>query len=457
MTNDFETLGEIIDDAPAINTLVDGWDFEGRHYPTYEDARIARLAWISKRDGALTVPLRRIEPPMVEGTPPLPAPGIYFNMDEVEYHALPALSCSGIKKLAASPMLFWASSWMNTRRERVEKAHFFVGHAYHVRLLEGSSVFASRYVLEIDRSKYQHAIESTEEIKDRISKIALPPELVTEKQAFHKPVTKVEEDDGLGGKRLRSARKEDWTRQLLDLEPDAPLWDNIVAQFNRENSGRLQISKALIDEIEIAARMIESDPEVAPIARGGYAEVTLIWYCSVTGVPMKARVDKMKVRRMVDLKTFANQNDRSVDRAIYQAIANNRLALQPTVYFEAAQEVRKLVREHGKAAIFVCPDADGVIDAEYEADAIAWAMKWASHVDHDEWSWIFQMKGVAPITRVLDFRHNCGTRAVFDEIIRATKRRFAEYCNVFGSDPWLDLAPRRALDDEDLPPYATEF
>ena len=400
-------------------------------------------------------PLVRFDPPRREDCPPVPAPGIYFGMTDEQYFAIPCLSTSGIKKLAASPMLFWADSWLNPKKVRVDKGHFFVGHAYHVRLLEGSSAFASRYVLEIDRDDYPHAIEKTDEIKDAISKVMLPIQITTQKSQFHKPVTKVEEDDGQGGTRLRSAVKDDHIKQLLEINPDAPLWDNIVAKYVEAAGGRAQISKGLVEEIEIAAKMIESDPEVEPIARGGHAEVVLIWHCPLTGVPMKCKVDKLKVRRMVDLKTFANANDRSIDNAIHQAIANNKYGLQPTVYFEGAQEVRKLVRAHGVSAIHVLNAENW--PPEHHEELEAWALKWASHREQDEWTWIFQMKGPAPITRAIDFAYNCATKQIFDEVIRRAKVRFVECATIYGVDPWLDLAPRRILADEDLPNYATEI
>lgn len=407
-----------------------------------------------KRDVALA-PLLRFDPPRREDTPPVPAPGIYFGMTDEQYFSLPCLSTSGIKKLAASPMMFWADSWMNPKKERIDKGHFFVGHAYHCRLLEGREAFYQRYVPEIDRDAYPHAIEKTDEIKDAISKIALPPELITEKSTHHKPVTKVEEDDGQGGKRQRPAVKADHVAQLLAINPDAPIWDNIVARYIAEANGRKMIPMSLIEEIEIAAKMIESDPEVEPIARGGYAEVVLVWHCATTGVPMKCKVDKLKVRRMVDLKTFANANDRSVDNAIHQAIANNKYGLQPTVYFEGDAAVRKLVRLSGGEAIHILGAEN--YPPEYHEEIEAWALKWASHIEPCEWSWIFQMKGSAPITRAIDFSRSSATKMIFDDVIRTAKLRFVENATTFGTDPWLDLAPRRILADEDLPVYATEI
>jgi hypothetical protein len=116
--------------------------------------------------------------PCLEGTPPLPSPGIYFGMSDEEYHALPALSSHGIKKLAASPMIFWANTpWLNERKRKMieeakaeEKAHNVFGKAYHCRIMEGADVFAQRYAVELDPTDYPDCLESTDQIKAAIGK-----------------------------------------------------------------------------------------------------------------------------------------------------------------------------------------------------------------------------------------------------------------------------------------------
>ena len=55
-------------------------------------------------------PLEPLTPMVLDGTPTLPPPGIYFGMPEEEYHALPALSSHGIREVASSPMLYWSKT-----------------------------------------------------------------------------------------------------------------------------------------------------------------------------------------------------------------------------------------------------------------------------------------------------------------------------------------------------------
>lgn len=394
-------------------------------------------------------PERPAEPFMplaLDGTPALPPPGIYFDLPDAIYHALPALSQSGIKKLWASPMIFWAScAWLNARYEDKEKIHYVVGRAYHCRLLEGASAFAMRFCLDIEREDYPEAIESTDEIKDYIVK------------AGHKPVTTAMEPDGRGGERVRKARKEDWTNQLLDIDPDAPLWIRMKERHAAEHAGKQFIWPDLADELAIAAMMIERDPGIAPIVNGGHAEVTLLWHCPKTGVPMKARVDKMKVRRMIDLKTMENSRERSIETTIRFAIGGNKYNIQPSVYLEGGREVRAMVRQHGASAVHVWPDADGHIDPERKAELTAWAMKWAKHMLPDEWTWICITKSPAPIARAVHYPVQGTTKMVTDGIVLDMKRRFLEFSTTYGTEPWLDIAEPYMIADEDLPQSTTDI
>lgn len=396
-------------------------------------------------------PYRHVDPPRREGTPLLPPPGIYFDMPMHIYHMLPALSNSGVKLLAASPMIFWGKSWMNPKITPREAKHFIAGEAYHCRVMEGADVFAARYAAEYVADPTRKDIISTvEEVKHAISQQTIR---VGETDASHTPVVNVMEDDGNGGFRKRKAKREDWVKQLLEIYPDAPLAENLKAQYEAQHPGKIFLWGDLIDNIELAARMIEGDPGIAPYFRGGHPEVTLIWYCPVTGVPMKCRVDYMKVRRMVDLKTFENQRLRAPETAIRFEISSYKYNIQPSVYIEGGAEVRKLVRSQGDDAIFVC----GEPSPEREAECRAFAKKWAKHVESDLWTWVFQMKGDAPITRAVDYPTGGTTYMVTNDIVSLAKKRFAEYAPIFGTDPWLDIAPTYTIPDEEIPQAATEM
>jgi len=390
--------------------------------------------------------LEPFTPLVLDGTPSLPPPGIYFGMPEEEYHALPALSSHGIRDVASSPMLYWSripflsqiARKRKAERDEKEKLHHTVGKAYHCRIMEGLDAFNARFAVWLTEEECKGALDGTDQIKAAI--VALGA----------KPVAKVEDrmpdsEDVY----MRAAKKADWIEQLLDISPEpVRILDKLNEQHAFNHKGKSFITPEAYEQIEIAAKMIEADPEVRHAFTGGHAEVVLIWYCPKTGVPMKARCDYLKMKAIVDLKTVANQQGRSIERAIAHEVANYRYAIQPSVYVEGVDVVRKLVRE-GKAMISA-PNAPSA------GDIMEWVEQWANQ-EECEWLWVFQQKGDAPITRGVWYPLRGSTRTVIDEIVLKMKRKFRQFSELFGVDPWLDTAPIYDMADEDLPPWATEI
>jgi hypothetical protein len=378
-------------------------------------------------------------PAALPDTPELPPPGIYFGMPEDLYHALPALSSHGIRKLAGSPMVFWASTqWLceKRRQDEADKAlderiHQVIGKAYHCRIMEGAEEFGRRFAVDLTPEDCEGALESTDQIKAAIV------------EAGEKPASKVPDKLPSGEDYMRAAKKDDWIAQLLDIDPDAKILAVMRRQHREAHDGKLFISAEAYQQIEIAARMVESDPGIRHAFRDGYPEVVLIWNCERTGVPMKARVDYLKQKAIVDLKSIANQRERSLEQAIRFEIAGYHYNVQPSVYAEGVEAVRRLVME-GRAVVPSDPDQ------------LAFVKKWATQSEC-EWLWVFQQKGEAPVTRGVFYPLGGTTRMLTDDIVFRMKRRFREFSETFGTDPWIDVRPIYDLADEDLPPSATEI
>jgi hypothetical protein len=445
-------------------------------------------------------------PPRLDGSPELPEPGLYFGMSDEVYHSLPALSAHGIKYLAASPMIFWARTpWLSAKKAREvaekaadEKQHHTLGKAYHCRIMEGRAEFERRFVVELDPADYPNALVHTDQIKAAISRhtetvpvkpcsakkdelaaqldrlragtnpgivVGMAPveslkvdELKDRIRQFTceqpvRPWAKVEDFmPDSGDSYQRQCVKADWIRQLLELEPEAEIFDELQRQFLADHEGKSVISVEQHAQLEIAAAMVERDPTLQHAFKGGYPEVTLIWFCPKTGVPMKARVDYLKVKALVDLKTIANQRDRSIENAIRFEIASYHYNIQPCVYREADETIRALIRAHGKSVVHVAEDYP------YPADEVtAWALKWASHKGDVEWLWVFQQKGDAPITRGVFYPLAGLTNLVTQDIVASAKRKFRQCSEAFGTDPWLDVKEPYLIADEDIPASATEI
>lgn len=386
-------------------------------------------------------------PAMLPDTPPLPEPGIYFGMSEEAYFALPALSASGIKDLAASPMLFWAKcDWLSekarkekAKREAEEKIHRTIGKAYHCRILEGPEAYVTRFACELSAEQCEGALESTDQIKAAINGFG------------QKPWSKVPDELPNGQAYERAARKEDWIRQLIAQDPDARILANLQQQHREANAGKSFVPSDAHDEIEISARMIEADPDNRHAVQGGYPEVVLIWTDEATGVPMKARVDYLKIKAIVDLKTIANEH-RSIENAIRRSIANYAYNFQPRVYAEGVAAVKKVLRAD--------PLAWALRDdwnAEQCAAAHAWREKWVAHEDEPDFWFLFQAKPPAPVTRLVRYPLHGTTNMITGDIVRSCQIKFRKLSETYGTSPWLDLAPPYDIADEDIPPWATEI
>jgi hypothetical protein len=304
-------------------------------------------------------------------------------------------------------------------------------------LLEGAGEYAKRFCRELTPEDCEGALATTDEIKAAI------------KAKGEKPVSKVPDRLPDGTAFERSAKKEDWEAQLIRLDPDAKILSLLQSQHGRANAGKAFISADAWDQIEIAARMVELDPGCKDAFKGGYPEVVLIWYCAETGVPMKARADRLKLKMITDLKTIAVEG-RSMETACARAIANYRYNYQPSVYCEGAQAVKALVRASFYNSVFIHEDTEG-------DEITEWAIKWAAETDEPKFMFVFQAKGDAPITRGMFYPMGGTTRMITDDMIRTAKRKFKDYSEELGTEPWLDIAPVYDLNDDDIPKWATDI
>lgn len=420
-----------------------------------DEGKIDKVEKIIETDAAAPPPAAFVHPVAEGYATQLPSPGIHFGVPDEVYHAWPALSCSGIRKLAASPTLFYMSArWLNpSYEEQEERAWANIGKAYHARILEGRDAFNARFCVKLEKDSIEGLLETVSDLQAAICK------------AGGQPVDKIETGEvkqhartGADIPITRTAKKEDYVEQLLALVPDAPIWEECCRRYDEVNEGRIQLPYDVIERIEIAAMMIERHDELSKAVSGGHAEVSLFYYCPKTGVPMKARVDYLKLKVMVDLKSYENKFELSPDYAIPKAIANNRYPLQPSVYLEAAQAAKALIREHGDGCIWTYFPDRNKLDIEHHKRNIEWALKWAARTEEPEWLWIFQQKGIAPITRGIYYPKGGTTRLLFDEIVSRAKKRFREFAAAFGTDTWLDIAPiNDTFADEDIAPWASDI
>jgi hypothetical protein len=381
--------------------------------------------------------------PVLDGYPvDFPGEGIFFGMSDEDYHAIPAFSNSGFKAFAASPMLFWAKSawlspdfaeWKREQQEKREKEgadHFDIGHAYECRVLEGREAFLARFGVALDKKDFPDALVTVEDI-----------------------------ENAAGGMKLTGRSKREKFESLLRLDPDAQLWEDIKAAHEADHAGKYLVPAKVHRQLEIAAAMLEKDPEIGPIISTGQPQVVLCWIDAATGVPMKMKADLLKVKLIADMKTIANQKEMCIENAIRFEIANRRYPFQVRFYCDGAAAVREIVRKHGARAVHSC-DLDpepGPISIDAHQCRVEWALKWAQHMKRDQFLFIFQQKGHAPVARGLTFPIGGTMWTVAGDMVRSAINRFRVFAETFGTDPWLDVKPIYDLHDDDLPSYAVDI
>lgn len=461
---------------------------------TFDELNAAGLAEHGDLFGDVqqAAPVEPIEAPRLDGTPPFPEPGIYFGMPEETYHAIHAVSFSGLKRLSVSSMNYWADSVLNPDREERETKFFDFGKAIHCLVLEGEECYAARYAVDLDLADYaeQSILVSTDEIKSAIGKfyetVPVKPQGKTKQDFIDqlaalnefkldpdpipdnvpdikaaigtfvceqpvKPISRVTEVRDDGSEFQRPAVKDDLADQLLALDPDALVWEKMLAAHREANPGKQFIDAKTERRVRIAARMILAHPEITQAVKGGYPEVSIFYHCPETGVPVKVRMDYLKMRMIVDLKSFNNAAEKPIDRAIEQTIASRKYNMQHCLYEEAVMVARQMVRERDGYAIHLCGPSDAI-----GRETVEWCQKWAKQMEPPAWLFVFQQTGLAPVTRGKLMPRGT-VFSVTRSRIAALKREWAESAAKYGTLPWVDDVPIDEIEDEAIPLYATEI
>ena len=269
--------------------------------------------------------------------------GIYFNMPEEEYHALPCLSRSGMEDIYIDVEEFWYKSWMNPDRPKQNPTEAMkLGTAIHSAILE-PDVFDELYC----------KFPSVEDFED-------------------KTILKTSEDlknflDNFGEKKI--GKKEDLIERALPyIDPEKfVIWDIIQKKFleSTNNNGKRSLSLENSETIEGIQQAIERRPNIKKIFSKGYPEVTIIWKDEETGVMCKCRLDYVRPELIGELKSFSLKGKKSVHGACCDEIIHQKYNLQYYIYSKALEIIIKKIRL-GEAEVY------GQVDKE-------WLQKFLEH------------------------------------------------------------------------------
>lgn len=349
-------------------------------------------------------------------------PGLYFGMPEDIYHAIPALSSSGMKNLLISPPDFYFNSWLNPLRDEDAededaKEWRRFGRASHTRILEGKEVFDTLYCVEFIAP--EGCLDTVSELK---------------KYCIENLI------DTKGSSKWGKA---EWIAAVKFHNPSALIYDVEKEKYYQETGGKIQMTVKEMRRIEIAAAMIEKHPELRHAFIGGYAEVSVIWMEG--GIWFKARFDYLKPRAIVDLKTFTNMQNKPIDRALYNAMAGLKYHIQSYHYTHAAN----LAAEFAKLGAITTYGQRFTPTQEWLHEL--------SRATHHEFFFIFQKKGGAPLARGKKLNIDSGMMACGKASIEMAIDLYKKYSAEFGNEVWVDKSPISDFVDGEFPTWATEL
>jgi hypothetical protein len=208
--------------------------------------------------------------------------GIYLGLPSDRYHADEALGSSNIRDLLKGPNLFWHKSRMNPKWSPDKQTDGkIVGTATHRLLLDGEKFFKAEYV----RGPYGPADDD------------LSP---GEKSALTK-AAKAKLMEG---------------QELLKQED----YDFVVG----------------------CKEVLDMDPKLAGCLDNGLSEVSVFW-TRPDGVRCKARLDKLKIRGVGDIKTIANERERPLAQACWLDFATYRYDIPAEHYCEGRRQMSALL------------------------------------------------------------------------------------------------------------------
>lgn len=360
------------------------------------------------------------------------APGIYFGMPEDEYHADRSMSASGVKDIHVTPLTFWMKSGFNPSKSNESSEPQERGKAFHARLLEGAESFNERYAVAPQIEDYPDAIDGADALKERCRELGLK----------------------VGGKIA------DLCARIREADPDAVLWPEIVERERlfAEVHGRIIIKRKLADEIQRQVKIIEMHPGTEKALRGGYCEVSIFWVDAETGVPMKSRIDYLKARAAVEMKTFSNPFGKPIDNAIAGNVANNKYFVDAIVRLDAIENAKAMLRKYGHHAVL------GNGSASTAAPPGEWLDAFAEPAPH-AFVFLFLEAGDVPNVRVREFkqREREGAKdqnlywmrghAMYRQGVDLYRQMFDHY----GAElPWLDPQPIRPFYDADFPVWSLD-
>ena len=246
--------------------------------------------------------------------------GIYSvdQLTDRDYHALPRASATLFKYAINDPMEAWTKSWLNPNHKNDATDAMRLGTAYHKYFLEGKDAFNRDFKSSLRKQDFENLLVTCADMKDWLAKykISVPSK----------------------------ASKTDLITQIVAQEHAPPIWDLLVATHKNAHSNRQILKSEHTQEIMFAHDLIEKDPIASKAISGGLPEVSLLYTLRLVEdgpghetykIKCKARIDYLKFKSLIDLKTFSNHMSHPIMRVINKNIVDRKYNVQACSYMQA--------------------------------------------------------------------------------------------------------------------------
>lgn len=344
-----------------------------------------------------------------DGTYCLPN-GIYVGLPEEIYHADTALGSTSVKALATDPV-----GWQYDRlrpRKGITPEYLTFGRAWHCRILEGKAEFDKRYAKPPTPADVPGCLSTSDDIKEFLK---------------------------MNGQKL-TGRKEDLIARAKELDDCPPIYDEVLAQWRRDNPKHEELSERQVLEIEDSVTIMMRDPTLASVMVAGSlidgaAELS-VFVTDERGVRRKGRYDYAippagsRIKALItDLKSFTSYKVGTHEEAAMHKIHLECYDVQGGYYCDLYRRAKPLLEA---GLIFGDEAAFPTVRAFLEAPAL-------------DWVWVFLRRdaGMVPVTLSVDaedelFRHGL-------EIAEDGIARYVEFMEKFGADQLWSDPPKMPL------------
>lgn len=378
--------------------------------------------------------------------------GVYIDLPNLDYLNDWALSYSAMKTLNSSPPDWWWESSFNLLEDQTRKSTpaLRFGEALHCGLLEPAGELERRFGLKPSRDLPQFA-----DYADTI------PQL---KQAIEK-----------AGEKPKGPNKADYIDQLLRLDPKAKILE--IALDDWKKSGVTELTAEQFTKLRLMMRMAERHPHLKNAFTGvGLSEVSIFW-TDAEGIRQRARMDRVKPKATIDLKSVSNWAGREFRTALLREAALRQYHVQAAHYDVARGEARRLI---GEGKIYFCaevlmtdaeiavanaqrenpddhlePGAKRTVFREPTAEELALVQE-VFGGEVWEWVWVFYKTDGAPTAQPIRLNRDTIAFSRGGELRREALSHFIHYRELYGLEPgqmWLRLDPMWTPENADWPSF----